>query len=89
MKKFVVWGKYCEDVIKKREPFRDEHLSRLSKLKDQKILVTLGPTKCTKYLFGVFNANTENELRDLMFKDIYWRQGIWISIDIYEWNQVF
>ena len=49
----------------KREPFREQHLNRLKNLKDQDILVTLGPTKCTKYLFGIFNANDENQIKDL------------------------
>ena len=89
MEKFIVFGKYCEDAIKKREPFRNQHLERLKILKDKNILVTLGPTKCTKYLFAIFNANHENELRELIEKDIYWQEGIWISIDIYQWIQAF
>jgi len=89
MEKFIVWGKYCKDAINRREPFRKEHLSRLKILKDRNILVTLGPTKCTKYLFGIFNANDENELRNLMEKDVYWREGIWTSYDIYPWIQAF
>ena len=70
MEKFVVFGRYCEDAIIKREPFREQHLNRLKNLKDRDILVTLGPTKCTKYLFGIFNANDENELKDLIEEDI-------------------
>ena len=68
MEKFVVFGKYCEDAINKRESFRDEHLNRLKILKDRNILVTLGPTKCSKYLFGIFNANDESQIRDLLRK---------------------
>ena len=45
MEKFVVFGRYCEDAIFKREPFREQHLNRLKNLKDRDILVTLGPTK--------------------------------------------
>ena len=71
MEKFVVFGRYCEDAITKREPFREQHLIRLKNLKDRNILITLGPTKCTKYLFGIFNANNENQLRDLIEEDIY------------------
>ena len=71
MEKFVVFGRYCEDAISKREPFREQHLNRLKNLKDRDILVTLGPTKCTKYLFGIFNANDVNELKDLIEEDIY------------------
>tara|TARA_Y100000766_G_scaffold275742_1_gene279088 strand:+ start:541 stop:810 length:270 start_codon:yes stop_codon:yes gene_type:complete len=89
MEKFIVFGKYCEDAINKRDPFRKQHLYRLKNLKNKNILVTLGPTKCTKFLFGIFNANNENELRDLIEEDIYWKQGIWISYDIYPWIQAF
>ena len=87
MEKFVVWGKYCEDAINKRERFRDEHLRRLLKLKEQNILVTLGPTKCTRYLFGIFNARNKNDVIDLLEKDIYWEKGIWISLEVYPWIQ--
>ena len=58
-------------------------------LKDQEILVTLGPTKCTKYLFGIFNANNENQLRKIIEEDIYWEKGIWINYDIYRWIEAF
>ena len=87
MEKFVVWGKDCDDAINKRKPFREEHLIRLRSLKDNNILVTLGPTKCTRYLFGIFNANDANQLRELMENDIYWKEGIWLSFDIYPWIQ--
>ncbi|AIQ94643.1 YciI family protein [Prochlorococcus sp. MIT 0604] len=89
MEKFVVFGKYCEDAIIKRAPFREQHLNRLKKLKDRDILVTLGPTKCTKYLFGIFQAENENQLIDLIEEDIYWKKGIWINYDIYPWVQAF
>ena len=89
MEKFIVIGNYCEDAIIKREEFRKEHLYRLKILKDKNVLITLGPTKCTKYLFGIFNANNKNELRDLIENDIYWKKGIWVSFEIYEWIQAF
>ncbi len=89
MEKFVVFGEYCEDAINKREPFREQHLKRLKNLKDRDILITLGPTKCTTYLFGIFNANDENQLRDLIEEDIYWKQGIWITYNIFPWIQAF
>ena len=89
MEKFVVFGRYCEDAIIKREPYRERHLDRLRSLKDRNILVTLGPTKCSKYLFGIFNANEESQIRELIEEDIYWEKGIWINYDIYEWTQAF
>ena len=63
MEKFVVFGKYCEDAIIKRTPFREQHLNRLKKLKDRNILVTLGPTKCNKFLFAIFHSNDKNQLK--------------------------
>ena len=89
MEKFIVFGKYCDDVIKKREVFRNKHLSRLSILKEKNILITLGPTKCTRYLFGIFNANCDNDVKILIEKDIYWTKGIWIKYNIYPWIQAF
>ena len=89
MEKFIVFGKYCEDAITKREPYREEHLNRLSNLKKRNILVTLGPTKCTKYLFGIFNANDDNQLRRIIEEDIYWKEGIWTTFEIYPWVQAF
>ena len=83
MEKFVVFGRYCEGAISKREPFREQHLNRLKNLKDRDILVTLGPTKCTKYLFGIFNANDENELKDLIEEDIYIGKKIYGLIMIF------
>ena len=89
MEKFIVFGKYCDDVIIKREEFRMEHLERLKILKEKNILITLGPTKCTRYLFGIFSANCENEVNILIEKDIYWEKGIWISYKVYPWIQAF
>ena len=89
MEKFIVFGKYCEDAITKREPYREEHLNRLSNLKKRNILVTLGPTKCTKYLFGIFNANDDNQFRRIIEEDIYWKKGIWTTFEIYPWVQAF
>ena len=82
MEKFVVFGRYCEDAINKREPFRELHLNRLKSLKDKNILVTLGPTKCTKYLFGVFNAVDESQIRDhKVYYDDFWLKNILTKTD--------
>ena len=89
MEKFIVFGEYCEDAITRREPFREQHLKRLKNLKDRNILITLGPTKCTKYLFGIFNVKDERQLKDFIEEDIYWEKGIWINYNIYPWIQAF
>jgi len=40
-------------------------------------------------LFGIFNANDENQLIDLIEEDIYWIKGIWTNYDVYPWIQAF
>ncbi len=89
MDRFVLWGTYCEDAIEKRKPFREEHLSRLTKLQKDGILITLGPTKCTRYVFGIFKADNVQDLKKLIHEDVYWKEGIWTSLDVYPWIQAF
>ena len=89
MEKFVIWGTYCENALQKREPFRDEHLLRLSDLKSQGILITLGPTKCNTHVFGVFQATSLETVKTLLEEDVYWREGIWTALEAYPWTQAF
>ena len=89
MERFVLFGTYCQNAIAKRTPFRDEHLSRLSKLKEEGILITLGPTKCNRYVFGVFEASNIDDVKKLLEDDVYWKEQIWTSLDIYPWIQAF
>ncbi len=89
MDRFVLWGTYCENALEKREPFREQHLARLSTLKKEGALITLGPTKCSKYVFGVFEARSLQEVKLLLEQDIYWEKGIWTSLEVYPWIQAF
>ncbi len=89
MEKFILFGTYCDDPINKRTPFREEHLNRLSKLKDDGILITLGPTKCNRFVFGVFQASNIEEVEKIAQDDIYWKQGIWTKLNVYSWTQAF
>ncbi len=89
MEQFVLWGTYCDNALEKRVPFREEHLSRLSKLKEQGILITLGPTKCNRYVFGIFEASGLDIVKKLLQEDVYWKEGIWTSLDIYPWVHAF
>ena len=89
MDKFVLWGAYCADALTKREPFREEHLQRLTNLKKEGILMTLGPTKCNRYVFGIFKSENIEHIRSLIKEDIYWREGIWTDFEIYSWIQAF
>ena len=89
IERFVLWGTYCENALEKRTPFREDHLDRLAGLQDKGILITLGPTKCSKYVFGVFEASTIDLVRSLLEEDVYWKEGIWTSLKVYPWIQAF
>ena len=89
MDQFILWGTYCDDALVKRTPFRQDHLQRLSLLKEKGILTTLGPTKCNRYVFGIFKAENIESIRSLIREDVYWKEGIWTDFEIYSWTQAF
>ncbi len=89
MARFVLWGTYCADALEKRTPFRDEHLARLQSLKDDGQLITLGPTEGSTHVFGIFEAEAIEVVRQLVEADVYWRENIWTSVEIYPWIQAF
>ncbi|MCS6959012.1 MAG: YciI family protein [Pseudanabaenaceae cyanobacterium SKYGB_i_bin29] len=87
MKKFVLWGTYCEDVLQKRAPFRQAHLDYLKSLQTQGKLQTIGPTQDLRRVFGVYLAEDEAEARALIEADPYWQNQVWTSYEVYEWIQ--
>ncbi len=89
MAKYVMWGNYCKNVLEKRAPFREAHLQGLQRQKDSGALVALGPTVDNSKVFGIYEADSEAAVRQLVEADPYWQNGIWIEYSVYAWNQVF
>ncbi|MEM9922448.1 MAG: YciI family protein [Cyanobacteria bacterium P01_D01_bin.50] len=89
MAKYIMWGSYCENVLEKRAPYRQEHLDGLAKQKEDGILVTIGPTKDTTQVFGIYEAADEATVRELVENDPYWKNGIWTEYFVKEWVQAF
>ena len=89
MARFVLWGTYCEGALEKRTPYRDAHLARLQELKQAGTLVTLGPTEGSTHVFGIFEADSQEAVQQLVHDDIYWREGIWTAVKVYPWIQAF
>jgi uncharacterized protein YciI len=87
MKKFVMWGTYCDNVVEKRAPYRQSHLDNLKALQSQGKLLTIGPTQDLKRVFGVYLAADEQEARAMIEADPYWQHQIWTSYEVYEWIQ--
>jgi uncharacterized protein len=88
MPKFVMWGSYCENALEKRTPYREAHLQGLREQKAQGILSALGPTTDNRKVFGIYEADSEATVRQLVEGDPYWQNGIWTDYVVYEWNQV-
>lgn len=89
MARFVLWGTYCSDALEKRVPFREEHLSHLQAFKENGTLITLGPTEGSTHVFGIFEAENIAVIRKLIADNVYSREGIWTSTDVYPWVQAF
>ena len=89
MAKYVMWGSYCENVLEKRAPYRQDHLDGLAKQKESGVLVTLGPTQDATMVFGIYDAPDEATVRSLVEDDPYWKNGIWTEYHVREWIQAF
>jgi uncharacterized protein YciI len=85
--RFVVWGTYCDDVLEKRAPFRQEHLDGLQRQKDAGLLITLGPTADTRLVFGIYEAESQEQVEQALHADVYWREGIWTELQVHPWIQ--
>ncbi len=87
MPKYILWGSYCENVTEKRAPYRQAHLDGLAKQKAQGVLVTIGPTRDLTKVFGIYEAENEAIVRQLVENDPYWQNGIWTEYQVTEWIQ--
>ena len=85
--RFVLWGTYCDDALEKRTPYRDEHLSGLRRLKEEGVLITLGPTEGSTHGFGSFEAESQQQVEEILHGDVYWRHGIWTALQVHPWIQ--
>ncbi len=89
MAKYILLGSYCENALEKRTPYRQAHLDGLAQQKAEGILITLGPTKDNSKVFGIYEAEDEAIVRQLIESDPYWKNGIWTDYEIKEWIQAF
>ena len=84
-----MWGSYCDNVLEKREPHRQAHLDGLAKQKESGVLMTIGPTQDITQVFGIYEAEDEGTVRQLVENDPYWQNGIWTEYSIKEWIKAF
>ncbi|MGD1849745.1 MAG: YciI family protein [Cyanophyceae cyanobacterium] len=89
MAKYILFGSYCEDALEKRTPYRQAHLDGLASQKVSGFLMTLGPTKDNTKVYGIYEANSEEEVRAAVENDPYWKNNIWTEYAVKEWIQAF
>jgi len=89
MARFVLWGTYCENVLDKRAAYREEHLAGLQRQKEQGVLITIGPTVDATHVFGIYEAESQEQVEVLVKNDVYWHNGIWTEVTVHPWIQVF
>jgi uncharacterized protein YciI len=73
--------------LEKRAPHRQAHLDGLAAQKERGVLITIGPTKDVTKVFGIYEAEDEATVRQLIELDPYWQNGIWTEYDVREWIQ--
>ncbi|NCO75603.1 MAG: YciI family protein [Cyanobacteria bacterium] len=89
MAKYILFGSYCDNALEKRTPYREAHLEGLGEQKEAGILITLGPTKDNTKVFGIYEAENEQIVKNLIESDPYWLNGIWTDYEVKEWIQAF
>ncbi|WP_218079916.1 YciI family protein [Anthocerotibacter panamensis] len=89
MARYVLFGSYSADVVERRAPHREAHLTRLRQLQAQGKVITIGPTKDLTKVFGVYEAADEAAARTLVEEDPYWQAGVWTEYTLMEWIQAF
>lgn len=87
--RFVLWGRYCDNALELRTPYRQEHLAGLRQQQQAGGLITLGPTQDSSHVFAIYEAETKQQVEDWVKGDVYWRHGIWTEVEIYPWIQAF
>ena len=85
--RFVLWGRYCDNALEKRTPLREHHLAGLREQQKDGLLITLGPTADSRQVFGIYEAESQDQVEALLHGDIYWREGIWVELAVYPWIQ--
>ena len=85
--RFVLWGRYCDNALEERTPFREHHLAGLRQQQQEGLLITVGPTADSRQVFGIYEAESQDQVEALLHGDIYWREGIWVELSVYPWIQ--
>ena len=59
----------------------------MAQQKTDGILVMIGPTQDLTKVFGIYEATSEQQVRNLIEADPYWVNQIWTEYQVKEWIQ--
>lgn len=66
MAKYIMRGTHCEDVLERQAPYRQAPLDGLAAQKLAGVLITIEPTKNLSKVFGIYDAENETSVGQLI-----------------------
>lgn len=85
---YIVEAVYAPDAAQRREPFRAEHLAKVSARIATGLVVMAGALDDMSGSVLVVAADDEDEVLRLVHDDVYWREGVWIDVRLRRINRV-
>lgn len=85
---YVVEPEYAPDAAMRREPVRDEHLSRVRSLLADGTLIAAGAFDDLSSSLLVVATDSEQQALDIVHSDVYWREGVWVDVRLRRLNRV-
>ncbi|MDA8216741.1 MAG: YciI family protein [Dehalococcoidales bacterium] len=79
----------CPDYVERRQAFREEHLARMRRLRDEgKVLLGGAWVDPPDGALIIYQTGSMPEVWALIDNDPYYRAGLWPEVRVREWNVV-
>ena len=85
---FVVEPAYATDAAQRREPVRAEHLAGVQRLVEDGRMLLVGAYEDMSASLLVLAVDSEDEARQIVEDDVYWRAGVWVDVRVRRLNRV-
>ena len=85
---FVIEARYVADAANKRQPFRDQHIERLTKLSEEGALIMAGAFEDLSASVLVVAVETQDAAEAIVKTDIYMKEGVWTGYTIRKLNKL-
>lgn len=85
---FVVEAALVDDAARRRAPHRTEHLTRISKLEVEGVVVVAGAFDDLSASLLVLRLDSPDAAAAVIETDVYWRNGVWTGYEVRALNRV-